>query len=136
TIFSGVRPEMAIAREEIFGPVLSLLPFEGIDEAIAIANSTIYGLSAAVWTLDLDRAFKVSRGVRAGTVWINTFMEGPAELPFGGYKESGLGRELGRSAIEEFTDVKTIQVHLGPRTSWWVKGNERQQTTAKDNERQ
>jgi betaine-aldehyde dehydrogenase len=67
--------------------------------------------------------------VRAGTVWINTFMEGPAELPFGGYKESGLGRELGRSAIEEFTDLKTIQLHLGPRTGWWVKPtnvNERQ----------
>jgi len=121
TIFSDVRPEMAIAREEIFGPVLSILPFDRADEAIAIANSTAYGLSAAVWTRDLDRAFTVSRGVRAGTVWINTFMEGPAELPFGGYKESGLGRELGRSAIEEFTDLKTIQVHFGPRTGWWVK---------------
>jgi acyl-CoA reductase-like NAD-dependent aldehyde dehydrogenase len=121
TIFSDVRPEMAIAREEIFGPVLSVLPFDRADEAIAIANSTAYGLSAAVWTRDLDRAFTVSRGVRAGTVWINTFMEGPAELPFGGYKESGLGRELGRSAIEEFTDLKTIQVHFGPRTGWWAK---------------
>ncbi len=121
TIFSDVRPDMPIAREEIFGPVLSVLPFDHADEAIAIANSTPYGLSAAVWTRDLDRAFSVSRGVRAGTVWINTFMEGPAELPFGGYKESGLGRELGRSAIEEFTDLKTIQVHFGPRTGWWVK---------------
>jgi betaine-aldehyde dehydrogenase len=120
-IFSDVRPDMAIAREEIFGPVLSVLPFDHADEAIAIANSTAYGLSASVWTRDLDRAFAVSRGVRAGTVWVNTFMEGPAELPFGGYKESGLGRELGRSAIEEFTDLKTIQVHFGPRTSWWVK---------------
>jgi betaine-aldehyde dehydrogenase len=121
TIFSEVSPTMAIAREEIFGPVLSVLPFDRIEEAIEIANSTPYGLSAAVWTRDLDRAFKVSRGVRAGTVWINTFMEGPAELPFGGYKESGLGRELGRSAIEEFTDLKTIQVHFGRRTGWWVK---------------
>jgi len=121
TIFSDVRPDMAIAREEIFGPVLSVLPFDHADDAIAIANSTAYGLSAAVWTRDLDRAFAVSRGVRAGTVWINTFMEGPAELPFGGYKQSGLGRELGRSAIEEFTDLKTIQVHFGPRTGWWVK---------------
>jgi betaine-aldehyde dehydrogenase len=149
TVFSGVRPEMAIAREEIFGPVLSVLPFDGVDEAIAIANSTAYGLSAAVWTRDLDRAFNVGRGARAGTVWINTFMEGPAELPFGGYKESGLGRELGRSAIEEFTDLKTIQLHLGPRTGWWVKPtndserqrtstnvNERQRTTTNDDERQ
>ena len=121
TIFSDVRPDMAIAREEIFGPVLSVLAFDHAAEAIEIANSTEYGLSAAVWTRDLDRAFSVSRGIRAGTVWINTFMEGPAELPFGGYKESGLGRELGRSAIEEFTDLKTIQVHLGPRTGWWVR---------------
>jgi betaine-aldehyde dehydrogenase len=121
TIFSEVRPEMPIAREEIFGPVLSVLPFDHAAEAIAIANSTPYGLSGAVWTRDLDRAFAVSRGIRAGTIWINTFMEGPAELPFGGYKESGLGRELGRSAIEEFTDLKTIQVHFGPRTGWWVK---------------
>jgi acyl-CoA reductase-like NAD-dependent aldehyde dehydrogenase len=121
TIFSDVRPDMAIAREEIFGPVLSVSPFDHADEAIAIANSTPYGLSASVWTRDLDRAFTVSKGVRAGTVWINTFMEGPAELPFGGCKESGLGRELGRSAIEEFTDLKTIQVHFGPRTGWWAK---------------
>jgi betaine-aldehyde dehydrogenase len=121
TIFADVNPTMAIAREEIFGPVLSVLPFDRVEEAIEIANSTPYGLSAAVWTRNLDRAFAVSRGVRAGTVWINTFMEGPAELPFGGYKESGLGRELGRSAIEEFTDLKTIQVHFGPRTGWWVK---------------
>ncbi len=121
TIFSDVRPDMTIAREEIFGPVLSVLAFASADEAIAIANSTPYGLSAAVWTRDLDRAFTVSRRVRAGTVWINTFMEGPAELPFGGYKESGLGREMGRSAIEEFTDLKTIQVHFGPRTGWWIK---------------
>src|SRR6266478_2196396 len=121
TIFSDVRPDMAIAREEIFGPVLSVLPFDHADDAIAIANTTAYGLSAAVWTRDLDRAFAVSRGVRAGTVWINTFMEGPAELPFGGYKQSGLGRDLGRSAIEEFTDLKTIHGHVGPRTGWWVK---------------
>jgi betaine-aldehyde dehydrogenase len=129
TIFSDVRADMAIAREEIFGPVLSVLSFDHADEAIAIANSTAYGLSAAVWTRDLDRAFAVSKGVRAGTVWINTFMEGPAELPFGGYKQSGLGRELGRSAIEEFTDLKTIQVHFGPRTGWWVR-------PTNDNERQ
>src|ERR1700745_3879280 len=121
TIFSDVRADMAIAREEIFGPVLSVLPFDHADEAITIANSTAYGLSAAGWTRDLGRGFSCSRGVRAGTVWINTFMEGPAELPFGGYKQSGLGRELGRSAIEEFTDLKTIQVHFGPRTGWWVK---------------
>jgi betaine-aldehyde dehydrogenase len=121
TVFSGVRPEMPIAKEEIFGPVLSVLTFETAEEAINIANSTLYGLSAGVWTRDLDTAFSVGRRIRAGTIWINTFMDGHAELPFGGYKESGQGRELGRFAVDEFTELKTIQVHLGPRTSWWAR---------------
>ncbi len=120
TVFDEVRADMAIAREEIFGPVLSILTFDTREEAIEIANSTNYGLSCGVWTRDLDNALSVGRSVRAGTVWVNTFMDGYAELPFGGYKESGLGRELSRFAIDEFTELKTIQVHLGPRTSWWA----------------
>jgi betaine-aldehyde dehydrogenase len=121
TVFSEVQPEMPIAKEEIFGPVLSVLKFDTPDEAVRIANATMYGLSAGIWTRDIDTAFSVARGIRAGTVWVNTFMDGYPELPFGGYKESGQGRELGRFAIEEFTELKTIQVHLGPRTGWWVK---------------
>jgi betaine-aldehyde dehydrogenase len=121
TVFDAVQPEMAIAREEIFGPVLSILTFDTKEEAIRIANSTIYGLSAGVWTRDIDTAFAVSRGIRAGTIWINTFMDGYPELCFGGFKESGLGRELGRFSIEEFTELKSIQVHLGPRNSWWAR---------------
>ncbi|MEA3145800.1 MAG: hypothetical protein QOI53_1257 [Verrucomicrobiota bacterium] len=121
TVFDQVRPEMAIAKEEIFGPVLSILTFDTAEEAIEIANSTNYGLSSGVWTRDFDTAISVSRRIRAGTIWVNTFMDGYAELPFGGYKESGQGRELGRFAIEEFTELKTIQLHLGPRTSWWAK---------------
>jgi betaine-aldehyde dehydrogenase len=121
TIFDEVRPEMLIAKEEIFGPVLSILTFDTVEEAIRIANSTIYGLSAGVWTRDIDTAFTVSRAIRAGTIWINTFMDGYPELCFGGFNQSGLGRELGRFSIEEFTELKTVQVHLGPRTSWWSK---------------
>jgi betaine-aldehyde dehydrogenase len=121
TIFDEVRPEMTIAKEEIFGPVLSILTFDTKEEAIRIANDTIYGLSAGVWTRDIDTAFSVSRGIRAGTIWINTFMDGYPELCFGGFNQSGLGRELGRFSIEEFTELKTIQVHLGPRTGWWAK---------------
>lgn len=119
TVFAGVSPTMAIAREEIFGPVLSAIAFDSADEAILLANSTMYGLSAGVWTRDVDTAFHVSRGIRAGTIWINTFMDGYPELPFGGYNESGLGRELGRVALEEFTELKTLQLHLGKRTHWW-----------------
>jgi betaine-aldehyde dehydrogenase len=119
TIFDAVRPEMTIAKEEIFGPVLSILRFETAEEAVKIANGIIYGLSASIWTKDLDTAIMLSRKIDAGTVWVNTFMDGYPELCFGGYKESGIGRELGRFAVEEFTELKTILLHLGPRTNWW-----------------
>jgi len=124
TVFDSVTPGMAIAKEEIFGPVLSVLTFDTPEQAIEIANSTMYGLSAGVWTRDLDTALSVSRRIRAGTVWVNTFMDGYPELPFGGYKESGQGRELGRFAIDQFTELKTIQLHIGPRTSWWTRRRE------------
>ncbi len=120
TIFDGVTPEMPIAQEEIFGPVLSILTFKTTEEAIQIANDTIYGLSAGLWTSNLDTAFDVSRKVRAGTIWINCFMEGHAELPFGGYRDSGLGRELGRFSIDEFTELKTVQLHIGEHHSSWL----------------
>jgi acyl-CoA reductase-like NAD-dependent aldehyde dehydrogenase len=120
TIVSGVTETMAIAREEVFGPVLSVLTFRTIEEALRVANHTPYGLSAGVWSRDIDTCMTVARGVRAGTVWVNTFMDGYPELPFGGYKQSGLGRELGRRAVEDYTEEKTIQFHRGQRTGWWV----------------
>jgi acyl-CoA reductase-like NAD-dependent aldehyde dehydrogenase len=120
TIVSGVREDMAIAREEVFGPVLSVLTFESIEKALRIANDTPYGLSAGVWSDKIETCMTVARGVRAGTIWVNTFMEGYAELPFGGYKQSGIGRELGKRAAEDYTEEKTIQFHRGPRTGWWV----------------
>jgi betaine-aldehyde dehydrogenase len=121
TVFSGVNAGMRIASEEIFGPVLSVIPFDTVAEAIRIANSTMYGLSAAIWTKDVDNALQFSRRVRAGTIWVNTYMDGYPELCFGGYKQSGLGRELGRFAIDEFTELKSVQMHLGPRTAWWSR---------------
>jgi acyl-CoA reductase-like NAD-dependent aldehyde dehydrogenase len=120
TILTGVEPEMAVAREEVFGPVLSVLGFETVDEAIHIANSIDYGLSASVWSASMDNCLMVGRRVRAGTIWMNTFMDGASELPFGGYKQSGLGRELGRHAVEDYTETKTLNMHLGPRTAWWM----------------
>jgi NAD-dependent aldehyde dehydrogenases len=120
TILDRVTPDMAVAREEVFGPVLSVLTFETMDEAIAIANSVDYGLSASVWSASMDTCVKVARSVRAGTIWTNTFMDGASELPFGGYGQSGLGRELGRHAVEDYTETKTLNMHLGPRTGWWV----------------
>ncbi|PWE55709.1 sorbosone dehydrogenase [Metarhizobium album] len=120
TILSDVKPDMAVAREEVFGPVLSVLTFETLDEAIRIANSVDYGLSAGVWSRDFDTCLTIGRKVRAGTVWMNTFMDGASELPFGGYKQSGLGRELGRHAVEDYTETKTLNMHIGNRTGWWM----------------
>jgi len=120
TIVDHVGAAMAIAREEVFGPVVVALTFETMEEAIALANSTSYGLSASVWSRDVDTAVGVGRGVRAGTIWVNTFMDGTPELPFGGYRQSGVGRELGRNAVKDYTEEKTFHVHTGPRTSWWL----------------
>ncbi|MDN5001226.1 aldehyde dehydrogenase family protein [Bradyrhizobium sp. GCM10027634] len=120
TIVAGVVPSMAIASEEVFGPVVVALTFKTLDEAVQLANSTAYGLSASVWSSDIDTAVGVGRGVRAGTIWVNTFMDGTPELPFGGYRQSGIGRELGRNAVKDYTEEKTLHVHTGPRTSWWV----------------
>ncbi len=120
TILEAVTPTMAVAREEVFGPVLSVLTFETAAEAIEIANAVDYGLSAGVWSRDFDTCLTIGRKVRAGTVWMNTFMDGASELPFGGYKQSGLGRELGRHAVEDYTETKTLNMHIGARTNWWM----------------
>jgi betaine-aldehyde dehydrogenase len=120
TILSGVTPDMAVAREEVFGPVLSVLTFETTEEAISIANAVDYGLSAGVWSRDFDTCLTVGRKVRAGTIWMNTFMDGASELPFGGYKQSGQGRELGRHAVEDYTETKTLNMHIGARSGWWM----------------
>lgn len=125
TILSRVTPAMAVAREEVFGPVLSVLTFKSAAEAIEIANSVDYGLSAGVWSRNFDTCLTFGRRVRAGTVWMNTFMDGASELPFGGYKQSGLGRELGRHAVEDYTETKTLNMHIGARTGWWMPQGDR-----------
>jgi aldehyde dehydrogenase (NAD+) len=112
TIFGAVNSDMKIAQEEIFGPVLSVLTFDDVDQVVELANRNPYGLAAAVWTRDVKKAHSVSRRLKAGTVWINTYGLMDAALPFGGYKSSGFGRELGMHAIEHYTELKTVWLNI------------------------
>jgi len=112
TIFDNVRDEMDIATDEIFGPVLSVLPFSDFDEVVERGNRTLYGLAAAVWTKDIAKAHRVAAAVRAGTVWVNCYDVFDAAAPFGGFKQSGIGRELGEEAIANYTEHKTVTVSL------------------------
>ncbi|TIR32339.1 MAG: aldehyde dehydrogenase family protein [Mesorhizobium sp.] len=120
TIFTGVQRHMRIAREEIFGPVLSILSFDTIEEAVSLANDSVYGLSAGLWTANVTAAMNATRAINAGTIWINTYLDGPPELPFGGVRESGIGREVGRLGVEEFMDIKTVQIRSGGYASRWI----------------
>ena len=112
TVFTDVQDNMKIAREEIFGPVMTILKFKDIDEVVERANKTMYGLAAAVWTRDIGKAHAIANSFRAGTVWVNCFDVFDAAAPFGGFKQSGIGRELGEYALSNYTEVKTVTVKL------------------------
>jgi aldehyde dehydrogenase (NAD+) len=112
TVFTGVRNDMKIAREEIFGPVVSVIPFKDENDAVLQGNETSYGLAAGVWTRDVSKAHRVARALRAGTVWINCYNVFDPATPFGGYKESGYGRELGRYALDLYTQVKSVWLQI------------------------
>lgn len=118
TVFSGVRPDMAIARDEIFGPVVSIFTFTTIEEAIALALDTQYGLAASVWSKNIDKALGVIRKMRAGRCWINTTIVGGPEQPMGGFRQSGIGRECGMQGVEEYMETKSIHIALGKREHW------------------
>ena len=112
-MFTNVKDEMAIAREEIFGPVLSVLKFSDMDELIRRANATNFGLAAAVWTRDIAKAHEAAKRLRAGTVWVNCYDVFDAAAPFGGFKQSGFGRELGEKGLDPYLEHKTVTVSLG-----------------------
>jgi aldehyde dehydrogenase (NAD+) len=117
TVFTDVKDEMTIAREEIFGPVMQILKFKNINEVIERANKTEYGLAASVFTKDIDKALHIGSGVRAGSVWINTFNNYDAAAPFGGYKMSGIGREKGEYALSNYTEVKVFTIKVPQKNS-------------------
>ena len=112
TVFDGVKPDMTIAREEIFGPVLAVLTFKDFDEAVALGNRSMYGLAAGIWTKDVQKAHRAARAIRAGTVWINSYNFYDSGAPFGGFKASGFGRDLGRDALDGYLETKTVWVSL------------------------
>jgi aldehyde dehydrogenase (NAD+) len=113
TIFDGVKDNMRIAKEEIFGPVMNILKFKDVDEVIQRGNKTFYGLAAAIWTKDITKAHRLANSLRAGTVWVNCYDVFDAAAPFGGFKMSGIGRELGEYALSLYTEVKTVYINLG-----------------------
>ena len=112
TVFDGVSNDMRIAREEIFGPVVSVIPFDTEEEALRLANATPYGLSGSIWSRDIGRALRTAKGLQAGVISVNSNSSVHTEAPFGGYKMSGIGRELGMSALELYTETKNVFIDL------------------------
>lgn len=121
TVVTHVTPDMAIARDEVFGPVLTVLTFRTPDEALALANDADYGLSAGVWSENVHTCLSFARGARAGTVWTNTWMDGFPEVTFGGVRQSGLGREIGRYGLDEFMEIKSLVMRVGRTRAPWVR---------------
>ena len=119
TIFSNVKNKMRVAQEEIFGPVVSVIDFNDEEDLIKQANDTIYGLSAGLWTRDITRAHRFAKAIRAGVIWINTYNMFNAASPFGGYKQSGYGREMGKHALELYTNTKSVWVDLSGKPIGW-----------------
>jgi aldehyde dehydrogenase (NAD+) len=114
TVFTGVSNDMRIAQEEVFGPVLSVIPFKDEEEAIAIGNDVVYGLAAGVWTQNMRRALVMSERLQAGTIWVNTYRILSYLSPFGGYKRSGIGRENGQEALKEYLQLKSVWMSTAP----------------------
>jgi aldehyde dehydrogenase (NAD+) len=112
TVFAEVNNQMKLAREEIFGPVLSIIPFDTEEEAIAIGNDTNFGLASGIWTQSLNRMHRVSAALRTGVVWVNTYRAVAAQAPFGGFKDSGYGRERGTEGLMEFVAAKNVMINL------------------------
>jgi aldehyde dehydrogenase (NAD+) len=120
TVFADVSNEMRIAQEEIFGPVVVIVPFDGEEEAVRLANDVRYGLAAGIWTRDTGRAHRVAHALEAGSIWVNHYGAYPSEAPFGGFKESGTGHDLGLESLAEYLETKNVHVNIGTdRFDWY-----------------
>ena len=119
TVIDNVEPSHTIACEEVFGPVVAVMPFDGEEEAVEIANSTVYGLAGGVWSRDIKRALRVAAAVRAGYIWVNTYGGILPETPYGGFKQSGIGKELGEEGLDNYLETKTVNIYLGERVPRW-----------------
>jgi acyl-CoA reductase-like NAD-dependent aldehyde dehydrogenase len=122
TILDGVTPEMGVFTDEIFAPVLTVSRFDTVEEAVRLANAVDYGLANSVWSKDIDKALPVARLLRSGTVYVNTTIDAPPTMPFGGYKMSGVGREMGQAGFEEFTELKSVNIRTGKRAGSFALG--------------
>jgi acyl-CoA reductase-like NAD-dependent aldehyde dehydrogenase len=122
TILDGVTPSMTAFTDEIFGPVLSVTRFSDVDEAVTLANAVEYGLSNSIWSKDIDKVLPISKQLKSGTVYVNTTIDGPPTMPFGGYKASGFGREMGQAGFEEFTELKSVSIRSGKRAGTFAIG--------------
>ncbi|HEU0042788.1 MAG TPA: aldehyde dehydrogenase family protein [Jiangellaceae bacterium] len=122
TVLDGVTPAMSVFSEEIFGPVLTVSRFHDVDEAVALANGVEHGLANSVWSKDIDKALPVAKALRSGTVYVNTTIDAPPTMPFGGYKASGFGREMGQAGFEEFTELKSVNIRTGKRAGTFAIG--------------
>ncbi|MGH7808009.1 MAG: aldehyde dehydrogenase family protein, partial [Thermodesulfobacteriota bacterium] len=122
TVLADVKPTSTVACDEIFGPIVAVIPFKTEEEAIKISNDTIYGLAGGIWTQNLKRALRMAKAVKAGYLWVNTYGGIIPETPYGGFKQSGIGKELGTEGIDMYLETKAVNIYLGDKTPRWYRG--------------
>ncbi|MGQ0793856.1 MAG: aldehyde dehydrogenase family protein [Deltaproteobacteria bacterium] len=122
TVLADVKPTSTVAREEIFGPIVAVMPFKTDEEAVRLANDTVYGLAGGIWTQNIKRAVKVAKAVKAGYLWVNTYGGIIPETPYGGFKESGIGKELGTEGVDMYLETKAVNIYVGDKIPRWYKG--------------
>ena len=122
TVIADVEPDSTVACEEIFGPIVAVIPFKTEEEAVRMANDTVYGLAGGIWTRDINKALRVAKAVKAGYLWVNTYGGIVPETPYGGFKQSGIGKELGTDGLDMYLETKAVNIYIGDKIPGWYKG--------------